>query len=54
MRKPLYWILIVAVVAILLYFIVAQWFPQMIKGFTAFLIGICTAVFGVFFRKKRN
>jgi hypothetical protein len=49
MRKPIYWIIILAVAGVLVYFIA----PQLIGKLTAFIIALCAAVFGLFFRKKR-
>lgn len=54
MRKPIYWILILAVTAILLYFIADRWFPYLIGKFAAFLVGLFAIVTGLFLRKKRT
>lgn len=53
MRKPIYWFLILAAVALLLYYIAAQFFPYLIGKFTAFLVGLFVAITGLVFRKKR-
>jgi hypothetical protein len=54
MQKPLYWIIILGVVAILLYFIVDRWFPYLIGKSTGFIVGLFAVVTGLFLRKKRT
>ena len=54
MRKPLYWVIIFGVVAILLYFIADRWFPYVIGKFTGLLVGLFAVVTGLFLRKKRT
>lgn len=52
MRKPLYWIVILGVVAISLYFIADHWFPYLIGKFAGFIVGLFAVVTGLFLRKK--
>lgn len=54
MKKPLYWIIILAVAAVASYFIATRWFPYLIKEFTGFMVGLFAVVTGLFLRKKRT
>ncbi len=54
MKKPLYWIIILGVVAIAAYFIATRWFPYLIGQFTGFMVGLFAVVTGLFLRKKRT
>lgn len=53
-RTIIYWLVIIAAVALALYFIAHNWFPQLVSKFTALLLSLFVVITGMFLRKKRS
>lgn len=53
-RTILYWLVIIAAVALALYFIAHYLFPELVSKFTALLLSLFVVITGMFLRKKRS
>ncbi|MBK8557709.1 MAG: hypothetical protein IPL65_19055 [Lewinellaceae bacterium] len=52
--KVLYWVAILAVTAILVYFIGQKLFPDMVQAVAGLIAGCLAVVTGLFFKKRRS
>jgi hypothetical protein len=53
-KSLLFWLAIVAAVAVAIFLIAKFLFPELVKEFTGFIVGLFVVVTGLIFRRRRK